>query len=196
MDAVSRNATMATNDNPLNGAIDFALLGQLAVMCLVVAITAMFIGMLWLFLMRTVPRQLIIITMVLQIILWIVFAVYLFYIGSVIGGIIGLLGAAFTVFVWFMWRDRIPFTAALLSTTANVTKLFPATILVCFIALVVQGLWSSLWGFTAATSSLYATSKGLSILLYIFLIFTFFWTAEVVRNTGHTTVAGLFAVGH
>jgi len=104
-----------------------------------------------------------------------------------------LLGAALTACVWFMWRGRIPFAAALLSTVASVTKRWPATIFVCFVALLVQVIWSGIWGFATATSSLYATSVGLSVLLYVYFLFSFFWTSEVIRNSAHTTNAGLFA---
>jgi hypothetical protein len=44
-----------------------------------------------------------------------------------------------------------------------------------------------------AQSMFYATSTAVGALLYVFFLLSLYWTAEVIRNTGHTTVCGTFA---
>lgn len=39
----------------------------------------------------------------------------------------------------------------------------------------------------------YATSTAVGAILYVFFLLSLYWTAEVIRNTGHTTVCGTFA---
>ena len=107
MDANQMMKMKMTNDNPLARAdIPWDVIGQLAIVALVSAVAGLVVGMLWIWLMRTFPRQLIIGTMIIQGVLWIAAGIWMLYIGAYLGAIFGLLGACLTFCMWFMWRHR------------------------------------------------------------------------------------------
>jgi len=183
-----------SSDNPLSDtSIPWKNVARIGLVIAVCVAAGACCATFWLFLMRKFPKQLIIGTMIVQAVLWIAMAVYMLYLGAILGGIIGLAGAICTMVMWWFWRHRIPFAAAILGTVASVTKQFPGTILVPFLCLFTTAGWSILWGYTSATSYYYASSGALGYVLYVFFLLSLYWTVEVIRNTGHTTVSGTFA---
>ncbi len=187
-------AVESSNENPLaQTAIGSKQLASLGFTVLITSVSGFVLAMLWLWLMRTYPKQLIITTMVLQGALWILLAVYMFFVGAIVGGILGVIGAALTFCMWWFGRHRIPFAAAVLHTVALVTKKYPGTIIMSVISVFVQMGWSSLWSFTALSSAFYVTGSVQGYLLYVFFLFSFYWTSQVVKNVSHFTISGTFA---
>lgn len=182
------------NENPLAqtalGAKDLSSLGLTVIVC---SGSGLVLALLWLWLMRTWPKQLIITTMVLQGALWILLAVYMFFVGAIVGGVLGIVGALLTFCMWWFARHRIPFAAAILHTVATVTKRYPGTIVMSIVSVFVQMGWSTLWAFTTLSSALYVTGTVQGYLLYVFFLFSFYWTSQVIRNVSHFTISGTFA---
>jgi hypothetical protein len=192
--ADNENNNTMQSENPLAqtnlGTKHLAQLGAVVAIC---AVTGFLLAMLWLWLMRTWPKQLIIATMVIQGALWILLSVYMFVVGAIVGGVIGLIGALITFCFWFFNRHRIPFAAAILATVATVTRRYPGTVGAAVVAIIVQMIWSTLWAFTSLSSAYYVTSSAAGYALYVFFLFSYYWTSEIVRNSGHTTISGTFA---
>lgn len=93
---------------------------------------------------------------------------------------------------YFFWRKRIPFAAVLLETVMSVMSRYPALFMLSPMSALVAGGYSALLVFTIAGMKLYY-GKEMSIPLIIFLLFSWFWTVQVIGNTVHTTIAGVFA---
>jgi hypothetical protein len=193
-DAQGEGDMTEKSDNPLAqtnlGTKHLAQLGAVVVIC---SVSGFLLAMLWLWLMRTWPKQLIIATMVIQGILWVGLAIYMFFVGAIVGGVLGIIGALITFCFWFFNRHRIPFAAAILATVATVTRRFPGTVGVAVVAIIVQMIWSTLWAFTSLSSAYYVTGTAAGYVLYVAFLFSFYWTSEVIRNSGHTTISGTFA---
>ena len=164
----------------------------MALTVVVCALTGVVLSVVWLWLMRHVPKQLIYASMVAQAVLWLVMAAYMVYVGAFFGAILGMLGLLITVVFWYWNRHRIPFAAAILSTVATVTKQFPGTIWCVAVALVLQVIWAAVWSYTSVGSFFWAEGA-VGYVVYIFLLLSLYWTAEVIRNTTHVTIAGVFA---
>ena len=91
----------------------------------------------------------------------------------------------------------------MLKTVTSITKKYPSTLLVGVGALVVQFAYCCWWiltliGLSKANSSYNANgtqklSDGGSYALYVYSLFTFYWTSQVIANVVHITIAGVFA---
>jgi len=68
---------------------------------------------------------------------------------------------------------------------------YPATVFSAYLALLALIAWVIVWTFTAWLTQQY--SFGVAYGLSVFLIFAFYWTTQVIKNTLHVTVSGVFA---
>jgi len=112
----------------------------------------------------------------------------------------------------FTWRDRIPFAAILLETVTTLTKKYYGTIIIGLVGLIVQVGWTLLWIVTlvGAKDKFYEssgcgetqTAKGRSsfscsqptlYLVVLYLVFSFYWTSQVIKTIIHVTDSGVFA---
>jgi len=134
-------------------------------------------------------------TFILSIILDFAYAALLFYINP-IAGLIMLICAGLYVLCYFFWRKRIPFAKVMLKTVTSVTKKFPATIFVGFLGCIVAIVWYGFIGLTllaAMGSDKAQENPVIGYVMYVFLIFSFFYTSQVINNTVHVTISGVFA---
>jgi hypothetical protein len=140
--------------------------------------------------------------LVLSIAVTVAFAALFAYLGQYFAAVIWLLFAALYAWAYWSWRFRIPFAKVMLKTVTSITKQFPSTILVGVGALLVQFAYCCWWiltliGLSLANSTVEngnpKLSHGASYGLYIYSLFTFYWTSQVIGNVVHITVAGLFA---
>ncbi|PRP77509.1 hypothetical protein PROFUN_14268, partial [Planoprotostelium fungivorum] len=170
-----------------------------------VALSLIFAGV-WLQVIKTFATQIIYITLVLSSALWIAFSIYLFSIHSIFGGIITLLAALLHIFLWFSWRSRIPFASLMLRTVSGVTQRYHGMTVISYLSLFVSIFWIVLWVLTVifldqGLSSKVVDQNGQShierptavYVLYVFLLLSFYWVAQVIKNVVHVTTSGTVA---
>ncbi|KAJ3372399.1 hypothetical protein HDU91_003445 [Kappamyces sp. JEL0680] len=90
-----------------------------------------------------------------------------------------------------------PFAKVMLKTITSITKKYPAVFVVGVAGLIIQFLFAGWWimtviGLGSAASS-NSISNGAAYGLGVYCIFAFYWTSQVIANTIHITVAGVFA---
>ncbi|TPX40919.1 hypothetical protein SeLEV6574_g06349 [Synchytrium endobioticum] len=124
-------------------------------------------------------------------------AAYLLYLRQYLIGIIWVLFAFLWAWMYWSWRSRIPFARLLLSSVTALIARFWGTVVTGFIGLVLGSAWYILW--ILATSGIIQNGQdnhwnsATAYLVLIFMIFTFYWTSQVIANTVHVTVSGVFA---
>jgi len=117
---------------------------------------------------------------------------------------LGLVGLGVVLFllafinaVWaFLVRFRIPFAAAMLTVVCKTIEQYPATIYVALVGIVFQGAWFVCWALTIIALSDYGNvywSQTQSNFVQFLLLISLYWTAEVINNIVHVTVAGTWA---
>jgi hypothetical protein len=84
----------------------------------------------------------------------------------------------------------------MLETVTHIISRYPATLTVGVAGLLIQSAWSVVWISTAIGLGQWSYMSNISdtttALLSIYIIFVFYWTSQVIKNTVHITVAGLF----
>jgi len=150
--------------------------------------------MFYMFLIQKFAGKMIKGTLILSIIFNIVLAVLSFLANPLIG-IIMLIFAIIYAACYFFWRSRIPFAKVMLKAVVSVTKKFPATIFAGFVGLVAAFIWYGLIATTviAALSYWQDENPKIAYIIYVYLLFSFFFTSQVINNTIHVTIAGVFA---
>ena len=88
---------------------------------------------------------------------------------------------------------RIPFAAALLSTVAQVTRAFPGTMITSYCSLFALLAWLSLYCYGAVVTMSWVPEGGAAYGIGVYLLFTFYWTQQVIKNVAHVTNCGVFA---
>ncbi len=150
------------------------------------------------------------ITGILQIVFSIGTAIYYFYRHYYSAAVVFVIFGIFSIICFVSWIPRIPFSVVMLQQTMDVAKGFGHVFLVSaiggFVALAF-GAW-----FSVTLVSIYvkyepnnggsnpACSKGGScssakvIGLVVFITFAGYWITEWIKNTMHSTVAGVYGM--
>lgn len=85
----------------------------------------------------------------------------------------------------------------MLETICSITRKYPSTIVIGIISLVIQtafSIWFSLTVIGAYQTWFATTSNNARLnLAMVFLVFSFYWTSQVISYTTHVILAGLFA---
>jgi len=190
----------AQNDqnNDLNaGNGSFTVNGSVWGLIAIYLVVAFLLSFVWLQLMKTYSSQLIWFTLIFGIVSWIAFAILLFAIQSTAGGVIFLIFALLNILYVYLIRSRIPFSAVVLETVVEFIQLFPAAIYYSLASIFVQGIWIFIWIIAVAslTSSFDQNNDGQNTqgVAYFFLLVSFYWTSQVIKNVVHVTTAGTFA---
>jgi hypothetical protein len=158
------------------------------------------LGIGFLYIAKHYAKQLIYGCMILSIVVYAFLIIFVAAIGLFIPvGIILIFVFLLNCLVFFFWRKRIPFAALLLTTSSSLIKKFPATTAVPFVAALIHLAWNIAWIFafiTAYTLSIPTdpnNGTNLSILVYVVFVFFYYWAGQVISNTVHVTVCGVFA---
>ncbi|RUS12904.1 plasma-membrane choline transporter-domain-containing protein, partial [Endogone sp. FLAS-F59071] len=148
----------------------------------------------YLLLSQRFPGPLIRITFALSIIFYFGVAIFYFIVGYWSAAVIFFIFAVLYAMAWFWWKARIPFAAIMLETVTTITRAYPSTLLVALLALLLQTAYNFLFIFTfiGIYQAYYPPGAQLDIAV-IFLIFSFYWTTQVIFYVVHTTIAGVFA---
>eukprot|EP00833_Pecoramyces_ruminatium_P002069 jgi/Orpsp1_1/1176101/evm.model.c7180000056404.1 len=144
--------------------------------------------------MQRFAGKMIIGTFIIAIILNIIYAVVTFFFNPIMG-VVMIFFALLYVACFFFWRSRIPFAKVMLTTVTTVTKRYPATMVFGFFGCLIGTLWYGTIGFTVIAAMTYFNDKigGACYVIYVFLLFSFYYSAQVINNTVHVTISGLFA---
>lgn len=160
----------------------------------------------YVFLVRIMPKQIIWLTGILNIVWGLAAAIYMLYRRQYVGGIIFLVFVAFLAFAFYTWIPRIPFSALMLRTTIKVANDYGHVYMVSFIGGLIGAAYAAWFAVTftavyvtrspannnqscaSGSSCSYATVTG----LVVFITFTSFWFSEWLKNTIHTTIAGVY----
>lgn len=166
-------------------------MGKVFLVCLLGAIAAVGFSVFYLTIIKKHAKQLIHFTLWAGIAWCIILAIIGFAKGSVGVGIVFLLCAAINALFFYFWRSRIPFATAILTTVAHILETFPAPTYYAYLSLIAQVAWVLLWMPTFVLVQRF-TSTGAGV-LSVFLIFSFYWTSQVIKNVVHVTASGLVA---
>lgn len=153
---------------------------------------AIVLAVVYFVLMLKFTRAMIVISYWFNVLYIIAMAVVFFVRGSFIGGIIWAVIAALYVFLWFSWRKRIPFATIILQTVCSITKKYPATMFAVFLSIIVQTAFTFLH-MAALITLPQSFSDGGLVVLIVFLMFSWYWTSQVIKNVLHVTISGVFA---
>eukprot|EP00732_Lithocolla_globosa_P003065 Lithocolla_globosa_v1_NODE_2287_length_2065_cov_28.338308.p1 type:complete len:452 gc:universal NODE_2287_length_2065_cov_28.338308:599-1954(+) len=109
-----------------------------------------------------------------------------------------MLGALLFIFpclyAFFMirWRKKINFVAVLVSKVAKIARTYRSTVLMCVAVSLGYLGYVLLW---VAVFSDYL-NPNTSVFVYIYLIFSFFWTTQVIFNCLHVCLAYVYCAHH
>lgn len=168
------------------------------------------ISLAYLTLMKWYPAALIRFT------LWVSLAVLTFtFIASLLSGsftAVFINGALLVVQAMFMWsvQSRIAFSAVILEVAVSTIQLFPSTLLVALLGIVMQCVWLTLW-LISASSIYYVLTRNLSLqyineqgqyagnnpainVSLLALVLSLYWTCQVIEYLVHMTIAGVVGV--
>jgi len=118
-------------------------------------------------------------------------SIYFFVIGQIAGGVVLLILGLFLALYFFLVRSRIAFAIEVLRVAASAVSEYPGTQVVAFLSIFVKIGWLFLWSYAVFVSQRLPSSG--SYAAAVFLIFSFYWTFEVIKNTVHVTVSGVVA---
>lgn len=167
----------------------------------------------WLYftLARAFTKQFIWITGILHIVFGIGTAIYYFTKHYYSAAVVFAIFSIFSIICFISWIPRIPFSVVMLQTTMDVAKNFGHVFLVSAlggIAAIAFGAWFSVTlvaiyvkyepkgnGGTnpACTSSAGSTCSSAKVIgLVVFVTFAGYWITEWLKNTIHSTIAGVY----
>jgi len=98
----------------------------------------------------------------------------------------------FSIFYFFVIRTRIPFAVEMLRAVSSVVQRFPATQVLAFVATIVHFVFTCFYAYTALVAPRIQIDV-IRYFSYIYLLFSFFWVSEVIKNVVHVTVSGVIA---
>ncbi|OUM61321.1 hypothetical protein PIROE2DRAFT_45305 [Piromyces sp. E2] len=135
-------------------------------------------------------------TFIISIIFNLLYAAVCFLVSPIMG-VMMILFALLYILCYFWWRSRIPFAEVMLSTVTSVTRKYPATIFVGFVGCFLASIWFTFISVTLVATISYLQHKiendYVAYVVYIFLIFSFYYSSQVISNTVHVTISGVFA---
>lgn len=158
---------------------------------------------------RYFPKFFIWVTGILNIVLAFATGIYYIVRKQYGGGIVFLLFGVFAVICFISWIPRIPFTAFMLRTAMDVAKrdsrgrvfivsALGGIVTVAFAAWFAVTLVAIYVAYEPGTSSVNPScsdggcSRGRVIGLVVYVTFATYWISEWIKNTVHTTVAGIY----
>ncbi|OZJ02166.1 hypothetical protein BZG36_05241 [Bifiguratus adelaidae] len=171
---------------------------QAIIMFLFVALVGFVLTVIYFIYANRFPRQFIKTTFALSIIVYFGIVIFYFVYQYWSAAVIFLVFAILYACCWFWWQDRIAFASVMLETVTSIIKRHPGTVAIGIAALLLQTAFSVLWTFTVVGcyQVYYEGSQGSNAklnIIMIFLVFTYYWTTQVIAYTIHTTIAGVFA---
>lgn len=175
------------NEDDLDKTTTFHIFLTAAVCAAVAALSA---G-LWLVMFKYFARQLIYLSIGFSVLFTAAIAVFSFIYGNIWAGVIFAIFAVISALFFWLWRSRIPFAVEMLKTVSVLVQNYPGTTTVAFASLILQFGWFVFWSVAIFLVQQY--TPVLAYVLSIYLLFSFYWVSQVIKNVVHVTAAGVFA---
>jgi hypothetical protein len=165
--------------------------------CVGVAVVAFAMSFVMLGVMRFAPRTSIILSYWGNAGLTLGIAIYAFVAAQIVAGIFGLISGLLLVLLYFLWRRHIPLSAELMRTVSTVALKYPGTIVATVLDALVASTYVVFWLSTSFLAYQLAKEGQMSIEarngLFVYLVFSFYWTSQVIANVLHTIISGIMA---
>ncbi|OAA59145.1 DUF580 domain containing protein [Niveomyces insectorum RCEF 264] len=168
---------------------------------------AIVLSVLYLWCARVFTKLFIWVTGILNICLGLATAIYMLYHHYWSGGIVFLIFAVITIFCFISWIPLIPFSALMLQTSMDVSRRHAQVFLVSLLGGLAAAAFAVWWSVTmvavytkyepgsdnpACSSGGGGCSRAKVIGLMVFITFAGYWITEWLKNTIHTTIAGVY----
>jgi len=140
---------------------------------------------------RMFPAAMVWIGIGLNIAAFVAGAIYSGFSNQIAGAIVFGIMAAFLCLYFFLVRSRIAFAIEVLRVAAGIISEYPGTQVVAFSSIIVKLGWFFLWSYAVFIAQRFPGNW--VYVAFIFLIFSFYWTFEVIKNVVHVTVSGVVA---
>ncbi|CAO3636318.1 unnamed protein product [Cunninghamella echinulata] len=155
------------------------------------------LSLLYLILVNLIPTLMIYITFILSIIIYFGVTIYYFTQHYYSAAIVFLIFSVLYLFCFFWWRSRIPFASVMLESVTSIMKRHPSTIVIGFVTLIVETAFT-IWFLITVVGTyqrFYSTSSNNSSLnlAMVFLVFSFYWTSQVISYVCYVTLSGIYA---
>ncbi|KAK4189123.1 plasma-membrane choline transporter-domain-containing protein [Podospora australis] len=172
-----------------------------------VLITSIVLSYAYMWCARKFTKQFIWITGILNVVLGFATAIYMLSRKYYSGGIVFLIFAVFQLICFLSWRSRIPFSVLMLQTAIDVAKKHGHVYLVSAIGGLLATLFAAWYSVTlvsvyikyepsdnnpACRQGVGNCGSGKVIGLIAFITFAAYWISEWLKNTIHTTIAGVY----
>lgn len=171
-----------------------------------VLVVAVVFGYGYVWLARAFPKQFIWVTGILNVCWAIGTAIFYLYRHYWSAGIVFLVFGLFLAFCFWTWIPRIPFSALMLRSAIDVSKKYGHVYMVSLVGGLIataSGAWFAITlvaiydRFQPASSNPLCDSAGECsqakvIGLIAYVTFTMYWFSEWLKNTIHTTIAGVY----
>ncbi|KAI9774558.1 MAG: putative choline transporter, neither null mutation nor overexpression affects choline transport [Geoglossum simile] len=185
---------------------DFGLSTNTIILFAFVLVVAFVTSYAYLWGARVFTKQFIWITGILQIVLGLGTAVYYFIKHYYSAAIVFAIFTVFYIVCFISWIPRIPFSVLMLQTTIDVAKKYGHVFLVSLIGGLISVAFAAWYSVTlvaiyvkyqpannpACSSGGGSCSSAKVIGLIVFVTFAGFWISEWLKNTVHTTIAGVY----
>ncbi|KAM7207635.1 Plasma-membrane choline transporter domain containing protein [Naviculisporaceae sp. PSN 640] len=201
-------ATRNQNSGSLNGQRNtFGLTTHTIYLFGWVLITATVLSYGYMWLARKFTKQFIWITGILNIAIGLVTAIYMLYRRYWSGGIVFLIFSILTIICFISWIPRIPFSALMLQTSIDIAKRHGHVYMVSAVGGLLGAVFAAWYSVTlvavyvkyqpdpnnaACRQGAGGCGSGKVIGLIFFLTFAAYWISEWLKNTIHTTIAGVY----
>ncbi|GAM23005.1 hypothetical protein SAMD00019534_061800 [Acytostelium subglobosum LB1] len=146
----------------------------------------------WLRIAAKHAKGLINFTFLFNLALCVVTTVFAFIYNQILLGVLFLISTILTFFWYLVFRKRIDFSAALLTSTIELLQRFPSAFKLGYISLFVNIVWLFIWS-AIYFRIYYVFDQNTFYGLSVYMVFSFYWVANVMKNVVHTTISGLFA---
>ncbi|KAI8824184.1 plasma-membrane choline transporter-domain-containing protein [Fimicolochytrium jonesii] len=175
---------------------DFPALSQFAMSFFGVILAGFLLTVSYFFLMERYPRQLIHSSFIFNTVTAAMLGIFYLASGAFFPALFALIYSAIHIFMYFAYRTRMEFARVILTAVTTVTKSYPGTLAVGVAGTVVQTIWMAVWTFAAIGGYRLTKTNDSDAVKYIvstYIIFSMYWTSQVIKNVVHVTVSGLFA---
>ena len=193
-----------------DGANDFSLNTNAIILFAFVLVVAFVVSGLYFIAARAFTKQFVWITGILNCAIALGTAIYYLYRRQWGAGIVFLIFAVLTIFFFISWIPRIPFSVVMLQTCMDVAKKYKGVFITSFLGGIISAVFAGWFAVTlvavyvAYTPGSAGTNSNPScsgsntcssakvIGLIVFITFAMYWISEWIKNTIHTTIAGLY----
>ncbi|KAH8920190.1 DUF580-domain-containing protein [Atractiella rhizophila] len=162
------------------------------------------LGLLWV--VKTFTKVVLEICLGLSVVFSVAYAIYLWIVGYYSGAIIFTIFAIISIICYFPMRRRIPFSTLVLQFVIRIANEHKSTYGLAILSTVILAVYSAWWSF--AITGIYSKynpnsascrnrngegcNNSTLIGLAIFLVFSFYWTTQVISNVALTSISGIF----